>query len=158
MKVLNIHKRIIQQPIAPIAALLKTLASPNDQIWPTEQWPRMKLNNGLNVDSTGGHGPIHYRVQTYLPNQLVEFKFIAPKAFKGTHKFELIELAPNQTIIQHSLDMKVTGIGILTWSIGIRWLHDALIEDAFDKVENQFLETPKKTSWNLWVRLLRKAL
>ncbi len=44
---------------------------------------------------------------------------------------------------------------VLTWPLVIRWLHDALIEDAFDKTENHFLSQKKVTSWSAWVKFLR---
>jgi hypothetical protein len=37
-------------------------------------------------------------------------------------------------------------------------LHNALIEDAFDKVENQFDIVKQPATWNIWVRVLRKLL
>lgn len=39
--------------------------------------------------------------------------------------------------------MTTTGSASLKWAIAIRWLHDAYIEDAFDKVENQFIKDKK---------------
>jgi len=39
----------------------------------------------------------------------------------------------------------------------IRWLHDALIEEAFDKVENYFTGNKKITPYNPWVKFLREA-
>ena len=62
MKVINIHRRIINAPKAKTAELLKTLATENDMIIATDKWPRMRLDNGLNVNSKGGHGPIRYIV------------------------------------------------------------------------------------------------
>ena len=54
--------------------------------------------------------------------------------------------------------MKTNGLGTIAWLLGIRWLHDALIEDAFDKIENQLCGTQKRTEWNWWVRTLRRVL
>ena len=44
MKVINIHKRAIQQPKADVASLLNTLATDNDMMLATDKWPRMKLD------------------------------------------------------------------------------------------------------------------
>lgn len=60
--------------------------------------------------------------------------------------------------LTHTIDMNTTGIGTLTWTIGIRWLHDALMEDLLDKIENQFSNKSKRTEWNNWVKFLRKVL
>jgi hypothetical protein len=42
--------------------------------------------------------------------------------------------------------------------LAIRWLHDAYIEDAFDKVENHFSEDKKSSEWTWWVKTLRKVM
>lgn len=60
MRVLNIHKREIQQPKTEIAKLFKTLATDNDMMLATDKWSPMKLEKGLQVGSKGGHGPMKY--------------------------------------------------------------------------------------------------
>lgn len=44
----------------------------------------------------------------------------------------------------------------LLWIFIIHRLHEALIEDAFNKVENYFTEAKRETKYNLWVKLLRE--
>jgi len=155
MRVLNIHKRTINQPKAKISELLETLSTEKDNLWPTDQWPAMKLDEGLAIGSKGGHGPIRYSVNKYSPGELVQFEFRKPKGFIGVHRFEVIGLENDKAEISHTIEMNTTGIGTLTWTIAVRWLHDALMEDAFDKVENQFSTEKKKTKWNIWVKVLR---
>ena len=156
MKVINIHKRILNQPKAKIADLLETLATKQDRIMPTDKWPAMKLDKGLQVGSKGGHGPIRYTVGQYTPGTSIQFEFTSPKGFNGHHRFEITELEPDKTELRHTIDMKTSGTGILKWALAVRWLHDALLEDAFDKVENHFSTEKKSTKWNAWVRILRK--
>jgi len=156
MNVLNIHKRTINQPKAIISKLLETLSTESDKLWPTDQWPPMKLHKGLTIGSKGGHGPIRYTVNLYNPGELIQFEFRKPNGFNGVHRFEITELENDKTEIKHTIEMNTTGIGTLTWTIAVRWLHDALMEDAFDKVENQFVTEKKKPKWNIWVRVLRK--
>lgn len=158
MKVRNIHSRVISQPKVIVKELFYTLASKNDKIWPVKKWPRMKFKEGLVEGAVGGHGPIRYSIQQYIPGEFIRFKFLQPSGFDGIHQLELIELAPDQTEIKHNIEMNARGIGILSWSLGIRWLHDALIEDAFDQVENHFSKEQKTTEWNWWVKLLRYFL
>ena len=158
MKVRNIHSRVISQPKANLKELFYTLASEEDRIWPVQKWPRMKFKEGLMEGAVGGHGPISYTIQQYIPGEFIRFNFLRPEGFDGFHQLELIELAPDQTEIKHSIEMNARGVGILSWSLGIRWLHDALIEDAFDQVENQFSEQKKTTEWNWWVKFLRYVL
>lgn len=157
MKVINIHKRVLNQPKEQIAELLETLATKNDKVLATDKWYPMILDKGLIAGSKGGHGPIRYTVQAYNPGKFVQFKFTKPNGFNGIHRFEIEGLEKNQTEIKHSIKMTTSGSGTLVWLFAIRWLHDAFMEDAFDKVENTFLKEKKKTEWNFWVKVLRKA-
>jgi len=156
--VINIHKRIINQPKEKVSELFRTLATKNDKILATDKWSPMKLNNGKKEGSKGGHGPIRYTVQKYIPEEYIEFEFTQPKGFNGIHKFEIIELEKNKTEIKHSIEMNTTRTALFIWSIAIHWLHNAYMEDAFDKVENHFLTEKKKTEWSLWVKILRRIL
>lgn len=138
MKVINIHKRIIPQPKAKISALLGMSATEKDQLTPTKYWPATSFKEGLQVGSKGGHGPLRYTVSKYDPGELIQFEFTKPKGFHGFHSVELTELEKDKTELKHTINMHTTGIGTLTWTIAIRWLHDLLIEKVFDKVENHF--------------------
>jgi hypothetical protein len=156
MKVINIHKRVINQPKNEIAKLFRTLASQNDMMLATDKWPRMKLDKGLQVGSKGGHGQIRYHVTDYQQDNSITFQFDLT-GFNGFHRFDLTELETNKTELLHTIDMRTTGFATLKWAFAIRWLHDAYIEDAFDKVENHFTTDKKSSNWTLWVRILRKA-
>ncbi|TPN86296.1 hypothetical protein [Aquimarina algicola] len=158
MKVINIHKRVLNQPRSRITELLETLATDDDKIWPKEKWPTMKFQDGIKIGSKGGHGPIKYCIERYNPSEIIEFRFLKPHGFNGIHKFELTELTKEKTEIKHTIDMHTRGKGTLLWILGIKSLHNALIEDGFDKLENNFIEHQKSTKWNFWVRFLRKQL
>ncbi len=54
--------------------------------------------------------------------------------------------------------MNTEGKGTLIWIFAIRSLHNALIEDAFDKLENNFSNNIKFTKWNMCVRFIRKQI
>ena len=155
MKVLNIHKRIINQPKAIVALDLATLSKENDAIWPLENWPAMRFKNGI---KTGGHGPIRCTMEEYNPSEIIQFRFTKPKGFDGIHKLELKEISNQKTEIKHTIDINTSGKAILSWIFVIRPLHNALIEDAFDKLENRYTANPKSTEWNVWVKFLRKLL
>ena len=77
------------------------------------------------------NGPIRYTINKYNPGELIQFEFTTPKGFYGIHQFEVVEVENDETELKHTIEMNVTGIGILIWTIIIRWLHDALMEDAF---------------------------
>ena len=85
MKVINIHKREIQQSKAEIAKLFRTLSTDNDLMLATDKWPAMKLDNGLSVGSKGGHGPIRYSVTDYQPEKSITFQFDLT-GFNGFHR------------------------------------------------------------------------
>ena len=158
MKVLNVHTRIIQQPKNKVVKLLETLATKNDKIWPKEHWPAMKFKSDLKIGASGGHGPICYEIEIYNPEKIIQFRFLKPKGFNGIHKFEVTQLAYKRTEIKHTIDMITNGSGIFLWLFTIRSLHNALVEDAFDKIENSFSNQQKFTEWNIWVKFLRKSM
>ncbi len=156
MKVINIHKRIINQPQESISKILDSLSSKNDQLWPKEKWPPMIFKKGLMEGAIGGHRPIRYSIRKYIPGSSIEFDFLKPDGFRGIHKFEITEIEKDKTELRHTINMTVSGKGIFTWHIAIKWLHDALLEDCLDKVENSFLTEKVNSDWNLWVLFLRR--
>jgi len=157
MKVINIHKRDIARPKVELERLFRTLATDNDLMLATEKWSPMKLDKGLIVGSKGGHGPIKYFVAEFQSDKSVTFQFDL-SGFDGFHRFELSEIGENATELKHTIDMTTTGAATIKWILAVRWLHDAYIEDAFDKVENHFVDDKKVSPWNLWVKILRKAM
>lgn len=157
MKIINIHKREINQPKEEIVQLFKTLASENDLMLATNKWSPMQLDKGLQIGSKGGHGPIKYHAVDYNPEAFIVFEFDL-KGFNGTHQFNILEINQNKTELSHIIDMTTSGLSTIKWVFAIRWLHDAYIEDAFDKVENHFSPTKKRSEWSIWVKLLRKIM
>ncbi len=155
MKVINIHSRVIDQPKEVLSSLFDTLASKNDQLLATDKWPAMYLDQGLAVGSKGGHGTIRYTVEQYTPGESIQFRFTRPKGFDGFHKFKICHVSADQTELRHEINMQLRAGAILTWPLMIRHLHDAYIEDAFDRVENHFRNEKKTSKWTPWVRFLR---
>lgn len=155
MQVINIHKRTINQPKARVVNLLKTLSTKQDKVWPKACWPAMRFKNGLKVGAKGGHGIIRYTVETLDIEKQIVFRFLKPKDFNGIHEFKIKTIDANVTEVEHSIIMETEGLATLKWIFVIRWLHDALIENAFDTIENNFLEFKKHTKWNVWVSLWR---
>jgi hypothetical protein len=150
--------RVIQTSSDTLGSLLDTLSSPNDCVWPYEKWPKMKFNNGLIGGSSGGHGPIRYTIINYLKSQSISFRFDRPTSFHGTHTFSIKEQNGNSTLLIHEIQMKVSLGGLIIWYGGIKYLHDALLEDCFDKVENQFSQIPKSRAYGFYVQVLRKLV
>jgi len=154
MKVINIHKRKINQSKASVQKLLDTLATKNDKIWPYEKWPAIRFKNGLRIGEKGGHGPIKYKVVSKDYDDGIVFKFIN-EGFNGMHKFQINAINDSKVQVVHSIKMKTSGTATFYWLFVIKWLHDALIEDAFDKLENQFSSHKKETKHSIWVKFLR---
>ncbi|WP_298537248.1 hypothetical protein [uncultured Algibacter sp.] len=138
---------------------MKTLATREDRMWPKDNWPAMKFKKGLEVGEQGGHGMIRYSIKGYKEGEYITFEFLKPKRFNGIHKFEIRALNEDITEVKHSIKMKTDGlIATFKWILVIRWLHGALIENAFDTIENNFVATKKFTTWSSWVCLWRFLL
>lgn len=157
MRVLNVHQRRFQSSPEQAARLLDFLSSPNDVLWPSKHWPRMRFDRPLGVGATGGHGPIRYVVVAYEPGQKVTFEFQSPKGFVGKHWFEVLSDGPSGSILRHTIDMSLAGAALLLWPLAIRPLHDALVEDALTNAQAALGEPQTPVPWSAWVRLLRAA-
>jgi len=79
MEVLNVHERELEADPIQIGALIDSLASREDRLWPKHVWPRMEFDRSLGVGAKGGHGPIRYFVEEYTANQS-NFVSLARKA------------------------------------------------------------------------------
>lgn len=158
----NVHERRLTSPPSEIGKLLDTLAGSADAVWPTDSWPAIKLDNGLTVGSAGGHGTIRYHVESYDPGRRVVFRFTPDVGITGTHTFtntpDGADGADGSTI-RHDITASTTGPMKILWPLMIRWLHDALIEDAFDNIEAALAAQPTpKRKYSSGVRALRSLL
>jgi hypothetical protein len=159
MKIYNRHERKIQASASDVGTLLDTLSGPVDQLWPVEDWPPMKFDTLLQEGARGGHGPVRYRVTEYVPGCRVVFQFDGDGltgGLDGRHLFEVISRRDG-AVIRHVVDADCDFRMWAKWLILIEPLHDALIEDAFDRVEKKLHGVvAKRARWSLWVRFLRK--
>lgn len=156
--VLNIHTRELHTSRDAVGALLDSLASNQDLLWPHDRWPAMRLDRPLQIGAVGGHGPIRYRVEWYEPGRAVLFRFTGPRGFHGAHGFEIKDSAPGMVHLEHRLSMRLSGVALFSWPLMFRWLHDALIEDALDRAEAAVTSRPlQERRWSLWVRFLRRV-
>ncbi|CAM1347405.1 hypothetical protein [Tenacibaculum crassostreae] len=155
MKVVNIHHRTYNVSLDKITDLFYTLSNTNDKVWPIEKWPRMTFKDGIKVGAAGGHGPIRYTVEQYDPEKLIQFRFAKSLGFIGTHRFEIKKVQNTQTQVMHTIEMNTKGIRTLIWLLAIRSLHNALLEDCLDKIENNFAKTKAHTQWNWYVKFIR---
>lgn len=154
MRVRNVHHRDFAVEPEALGLLLDTLASPDDRIWPGEHWPKMRFDRPLGIGAVGGHGPIRYVVEAYEPGVAITFRFTGPAGFDGTHTFAVEPLVEGARLT-HVLAMDTSGKASLSWPLLYRPLHDALVEDALDRVAAAVGEPLAAPPWSAHVRLLR---
>lgn len=156
MGVCNVHER--RFPIGDLPGMLiDSLASPHDQLWPHEHWPPMVLDRPLAVGASGGHGRVRYEVCDYVPGQSVIFRFLAPRGFDGSHRFEVIVVSSHEVVFRHTLVMVARGPASVTWPLLFGPLHDALFADALAKAQRSLGYACPVRNWSPWVRVLRAA-
>lgn len=158
MEFANIHERWMPGDMARAAQLLDGLAGPGDRLWPRQSWPEMRFQGRLEVGAAGGHGPIRYRVEGYEPGRQVSFQFLPETGFEGHHWFELVP-RDGGVLLRHGLKARGGLLGSVYWTLAIRFLHDALVEDALDNAERALTGDVKRPArWSLWVRALRAGM
>lgn len=158
MRATSVHRRRLAAPVDDVGALIDTLSSADDRLWPHQNWPAMRFDGPLAVGAAGGHAFIRYRVEAYRPGSSVTFRITGPRGFAGIHRFDT-QGDGDAAIITHSIDATVTLRFAPKWFGVVRPLHDALMEDALDNAERETTGTvadPARWSW--WVRLLRRLL
>ena len=155
MQVHNVHERFVPAPTEAVGALLDTLGGAEDAVWPREQWWPMDLDRPLGEGAAGGHSDIRYAVETYQPGRRVVFRFDPVCGLDGTHTFD-VQPRPGGVLLRHVLTARALGGTRLLWPLVIRSIHDAVVEDAFDRVHERFVPGRQRTPWSPYVRLLRR--
>ena len=158
MKVLNIHERALEATSQQVGALVDSLASPRDALWPRHTWPPMKFDRPLGVGAKGGHGPVRYFVEEYTPGRSVRFRFTGPRGFDGYHGCEVIETEERAVVLRHTLQIEKRGPALVSWPLIFGPLHDALLEDALAQAQASLGQEPQVRRWSPWVRFLRWSL
>jgi hypothetical protein len=148
MAVLNIHHR----QVSGAGLLIDSLSGKEDRLWPRDSWPEMRLDRPLEEGAAGGHGPIRYTVERYVPGRCIRFRLTGPRGVDGFHEYS----TGDGDSLCHVLAMRVRGPARITWPLIYRWLHDALIEDSLDRAEKELTGTVRAPyRWNPYVRFLR---
>lgn len=158
MKVVNIHERMLDAKANRVGSLIDSLSSRDDRLWPKHIWPSMQFDRSLGTGARGGHGPIRYFVEAYVPGRTIRFRFTGPRGLDGFHAFEVVSGTGRSVLLRHTLMMDTRGRAIVSWPLIFRPLHDALIEDALSKAEASLDLVPHVRAWSLWVRILRWAI
>jgi hypothetical protein len=155
MRITNVHERTIAAPADRLGELLNTLASDNDMFWPHENWPAIRFDRPLQVGATGGHGGGPYTITSYTPGRHIRFDF-AGHGRSGFHEFHVQPLVGGSSLLRHSLDIRLPLVALYWWHAKIRPLHDAVLEDLFDKVEGQVSRVARPQTWSSRVVRLRE--
>lgn len=160
MLINNRHEREINCSIEKASLLIDTFAEPNALLWPSVIWPREPFDGPLQIGAIGSHGGTSYRVEVYQPGKILTFRFISPNGYQGTHGYELTSIVERRSVmVKHFTQLEITGKDLFWWKFAIRWVHDALIEDAFSKAEHHLTGQIKKPYPWLWrVYFLRHFL
>jgi hypothetical protein len=160
MRILNVHERSYAVNPARLGEILSSLSSANDRLWPCGHWPPMRLDLPLGQGGRGGHGPVRYREESYEPGQRVVFAFETTgltAGMLGGHEFVILPTASG-ALLRHRLYASCGFGAWLKWALVVRPLHDALLEDALDKVELDLTSRiAHPARWSCWVKLLRRA-
>ena len=155
----NVHERHVKASAERVGAVLETLATDHDQLWPGATWTPMVLDRGLEPGSRGGHGGMRYSDTAHEAGRLVEFAFDRTTGIDGTHALTVVDRGDGTSLMRHVLEGRAHVAMVLLWPLAVRWAHDALVEDAFDLAEAALSVGPTvPAQWSPWVRLLRKAL
>jgi Protein of unknown function (DUF3995) len=157
----NVHERTFDASIDRVGDIVDSLAGPNDQVWPSDAWPPMRLDRGLAVGSAGGHGSIRYHVESYSPGKSIVMRFEPGLGLSGTHSFtvEADLTRSGSTTVRHTIIGEASGPMRVVWPLAIRWLHDAVVEDALDNIGAALASEPAPVRKHSWVvRQLRSLV
>lgn len=148
----NVHSRLTEGPLDAAGELLEGIPDRSNPLWPADRWPALILNDGLNLGSTGGHGPIPYTVTDHTPGRSVTFTFAAASGMAGWHRLS-VESAGEQVLWVHQLE--ITGMHTSVRAVIVPQ-HDALLEDLLDAAEATMAGKPlQRKGLSLKVRVLR---
>lgn len=153
----NVHRRALGIAPKQGEALLRSLASHEDRLWPGDKWWPQRFEGGLSAGAKGGHGPVKYKVESVAPRQVV-YRFPTRGWFRGTHQFDLVAHPTGDGCeLVHTLDGRLHGRGLLLWPLLVRPLHDALLEDVMDRAETATGRSPAvPAKHSAYVRFLRR--
>jgi hypothetical protein len=154
----NVHERLIAAPAEEVWALVERIGGPEDVLWPSPAWAPMVLDRPVSVvGARGGHGDIRYHVTAYEPGRMVEFTFDDVMGIDGKHTFSVEPRGPRQTLLRHILEGRLEGAMSLVWPLAIRWAHDVVLEQLFDRAEAALGVGPARPArWSWTARLVQR--
>ncbi len=161
MRIRSVHERALPAAPAAVGALLDSVGGPADRLWPSDAWPRLRLEAPVAAGARGGHGPVRYRVTERRPGERVAFAFEPERmsrGLRGGHRFEVRPWGRG-ALLRHVLEADAGPVAWLRWTLVLRPLHDALLEDALERAERDVSgRVVVARSWSRRVRFLRWLL
>jgi hypothetical protein len=136
MRFQRTHRREIDAPAVTVGALIDTLGSEHDRLWPSQRWPTLAIgfDRALAVGAKGGHGPIRYAVSEYVPSESVEFCFDRRSGVEGTHRLYVEALGPERSRLTHTVDANIGLRYVVVLPVFLA-MHDAVLRDLLDCAE-----------------------
>ena len=161
MKIDNRHERSFKAKSDAVGSILDTLAGSEDRLWPRSAWPPMRFDSDLKPGARGGHGIVKYYCEEYTAGRRAIFRFDGTgitAGLDGRHYFEVIPRS-RHVVLRHVIDAECGLKAWLKWKLVIEPLHDALLEDALDRVELALHgKVARPARWSPRVKILRNIL
>ncbi len=151
------HALLLPVEPARAGALLDSLGSTEDRLWPSESWPAQWLDRRIGVGARGGHGPVRYVVDLYQPGCRVRYRFLRPRGIRGWHEYT-VDPTEHGARITHTYAARHRGMVRIIWPVALRPLHDAATLDSLVKAQRELGLPAPPVRRGRWVQLLRLTL
>jgi hypothetical protein len=152
----NVHERLVPAPVERVGPLLDRLGGPADVLWPSPAWEPMVLDRPVAVGASGGHGSIRYRVTAHEPGRRIELTLAPGQGLDGRITVTADPVGPDRTRVRIAAAGRLGGVMRLAWPLGVRWAHDAVLDELLDNAERAVGHEPARPARrSAWVRLLR---
>ena len=162
MKVRNVHERVVTATLAQAREIVNTYGSVKDRMYPFERWPKMQLEGPDGppaVGRFGTRGAARFVITTFDTEPYIHYawRFLQPAGFDGMHDGTVEDLGDGRLRFRSVIEMHTRGLkATLLWLFVMRPLHDAVVEDSFDKVEREMGRSLPDRPLSFWVRTLRR--
>src|SRR5713226_3693983 len=163
MKILCVHEREMHGSIEQVGEIVKTHGSSIDRMYPHELWPKTQMEGSDGPPEVGriaNRGALRFIMTSFEIGIKVHYswKFIEPAGFDGYHQTDVEDRGNGKLLFKTFVEMETRGLkATLLWLFVMRPLHNAIVEDCFDKIERQLGLSPKGHKWSLWVKTLRRV-
>lgn len=162
MKVSNVHERVVPCSRQEAHEIVGTFGTLTDRMYPFDRWPNMYLEGAPGPTAVGSvfnRGAARLVITQFENGERIRYswRFLKPAGFDGSHTGTVEDLGDGRMMFRSVIDMRTRSTtATLLWLFVMRPLHDAVVQDSFDKLERELGRTPPPRAWSLWVRMLRR--